>query len=100
MTDPMTLLKNDHREATEMLKKLATSRPGPGRNSTVERLSSALALHMQIEEAHIYPLVAQHVGQDSAKEAQVEHQLARDGLAQLRDAVDGPGFGAVVAMLT
>jgi hemerythrin-like domain-containing protein len=55
---------------------------------------------MQIEERDIYPLVAKLVGQNDAEEANVEHGLARDGLAKLQQLVDQPGFGAAVAMVT
>lgn len=100
MNDPVVLLKKDHREAETMLKTLASSRPGPRRRATVEKLVAALQLHMQIEEADVYPLVAEVVDEESAQEAEIEHQLARDGLSQLQELVDAPGFGAVVAMLT
>ena len=37
---------------------------------------------------------------EEAKEANVEHGLAREGLTDLGRLVDEPGFGAAVAMLT
>ena len=40
------------------------------------------------------------VGAEEAKEANVEHGLAREGLTDLGRLVDEPGFGAAVAMLT
>jgi hemerythrin-like domain-containing protein len=100
MNDPVVLLKKDHREAEAMLKTLASSKPGARRRATVDKLVAALQLHMQTEESYVYPLVAEVVDEESAREAEIEHQLARDGLSQLQDLVDVPGFGAVVAMLT
>jgi hemerythrin-like domain-containing protein len=100
MPDPIVLLKKDHREAEAMLKSLAASSPGARRKSTLDKLDSALRLHMTIEEREIYPLVAQLVGEEDAKEADIEHGLARDGLDKLQQLVDEPGFGAAVAMLT
>jgi hemerythrin-like domain-containing protein len=100
MSDPIALLKADHREAATMLKTLAASRPGARRRSTVEKLDAALRLHMQIEEADIYPLVARLVDKEEATEAGIEHGLVRDGLATMQKLVDKPGFGAAVAMLT
>lgn len=100
MPDPVVLLKKDHREAEGMLKTLAASRPGARRRSTVDKLVAALELHMEIEEADVYPLVATLIGEEDAKEAEIEHQLARDGLAKLPQLADQPGFGAAVAMLT
>jgi hemerythrin-like domain-containing protein len=99
MPDPIVLLKKDHREAEAMLKSLAASSPGARRKSTLDKLDSALRLHMTIEEREIYPLVAKLVGEEDAKEADIEHGLARDGLDKLQQLVDEPGFGAAVAML-
>ena len=100
MPDPIVLLKKDHREAEAMLKSLAASSPGARRKSTLDKLDSALRVHMTIEERDIYPLVAKLVGEEDAKEADIEHGLARDGLDKLQQLVDEPGFGAAVAMLT
>ena len=100
MPDPIVLLKKDHREAEAMLKSLAASSPGARRKSTLDKLDSALRLHMTIEEREIYPLVAKLVGEEDATEADIEHGLARDGLDKLQQLVDEPGFGAAVAMLT
>ena len=99
MPDPIVLLKKDHREAEAMLKSLAASSPGARRKSTLDKLDSALRLHMTIEERDIYPLVAKLVGEEDAKEADIEHGLARDGLDKLQQLLDEPGFGAAVAML-
>jgi hemerythrin-like domain-containing protein len=100
MPDPVVLLKKDHREAEAMLKTLAESKPGARRRSTLDKLDAALRLHMEIEERAVYPLVDRLLGKDDAKEANIEHSLARDGLDKLHQLVDEPGFGAAVAMVT
>ncbi len=100
MNDPVAILKRDHREVAQMLKTLEASKPGTRRRQTVEKLTQALELHMEIEERDIYPVVQRVVGEEEAEEAGVEHGLAREGLADLRRLVDEPGFGAAVAMLT
>ena len=100
MPDPVVLLKKDHREAEAMLKTLAASKPGTRRRATLDKLDAALRLHMEIEERAVYPLVSKLLGQDDAKEANIEHTLARDGLIKLHQLVDKPGFGAAVAMVT
>jgi hemerythrin-like domain-containing protein len=100
MNDPVAILKRDHREVAQMLKVLDASKPGARRRQTVEKLTNALELHMEIEERDIYPVVKRVIGEEEAKEAGVEHGLVREGLADLRRLVDEPGFGAVVAMLT
>ena len=100
MNDPIAMLKQDHKEVSAMLKTLADSRPGARRRSTVDKLTAALTLHMEFEEQRIYPLVAEEVDEESAEEGTIEHQLAREGLAEVNRLVEEPGFGAAVAMLT
>jgi hemerythrin-like domain-containing protein len=100
MNDPVAILKRDHREVAQMLKTLDASKPGARRRQTVDKLTQALELHMEIEERDIYPVVQRVVGEEEAEEAGIEHGLVREGLADLRRLVDEPGFGAVVAMLT
>jgi hemerythrin-like domain-containing protein len=100
MNDPVAILKRDHREVAQMLKTLDSSKPGARRRQTVDKLTQALELHMEIEERDIYPVVQRVVGEEEAEEAGVEHRLAREGLAELQRLVDEPGFGAAVAMLT
>jgi hemerythrin-like domain-containing protein len=100
MNDPVAILKRDHREVAAMLKTLESSNPGARRRQTVAKLTAALELHMEIEERDVYPLVEEYVGEEEAEEATVEHGLARNGLRQLNELVDEPGFGAVVSMLT
>jgi iron-sulfur cluster repair protein YtfE (RIC family) len=98
--DPITLLRKDHREAEELLKRLEeSSSPGPRRRQTVEKLDAALTLHMQIEERLVYPVVAKTLGQEPVTEADTEHALAREGLRKLHALVEKPGFGAAVDMV-
>jgi len=100
MNDPVAILKRDHREVAQMLKILDSSKPGARRRQTVEKLTAALELHMEIEEHDIYPVVQRVIGKEEAEEAGIEHSLTREGLSDLQRLVDKPGFGAAVAMLT
>ena len=100
MNDPVAILKRDHRDVAQMLKTLEGSKPGARRRQTVDKLTQALELHMEIEERDIYPVVQRVVGKEEAEEAGIEHRLAREGLSEVRRLVDEPGFGAAVAMLT
>src|SRR5215213_6960955 len=99
MNDPMTILKSDHREVMKLLAALGDSDEGSEREAMVGELQAALSLHMQIEEQIVYPLVAEHVGEEDAEEAGVEHTLTRDGLEKATAMVSAPGFGAVIEML-
>ena len=81
-------LHADHKEAEGVLTKFGVSEPGLEWNSTCEKVSEVLLLHMHIEDAHAhrrshrYPLVEELEGKDIRHEADVEHGLALDGNAQ------------------
>ncbi len=99
MNDPMTILKADHREVKRFLTALAESEEGPERERMAAEVQKALTVHMDLEERLVYPLVEREVGEEDAEEANVEHRLARDGLATMMSVVDQPGFGAAVEMV-
>lgn len=100
MNDPVAILRKDHREAEGLLRKLeASSSPGPRRRQTVDKLVDALTLHMAIEEQLVYPVAAKTLGRETVKEADIEHDLAREGLRKLKQLVNEPGFGAAVDMV-
>jgi len=99
MNDPMTILKADHREARKLLNQLSDSEEGPERQETADQLATALTLHMDLEEQLLYPLIREHIGEEDEEEAEVEHRLARDGLAKMLSLTETPGFGASVEML-
>jgi hemerythrin superfamily protein len=100
MNDPIAQLKADHREVETLLKTLTNSKPGARRRSTVDKVERKLELHMRIEERLVYPLIPSVLGEEAAEEANIEHGLARSGLAELKRLQDAPGFGASVDMLT
>ena len=97
--DVFTLLEKDHRQVERLLAELEASEAGPERDAVVAQLTEALQVHMRFEETSIYPRVAQEMGGDAAEEANVEHRLARDGLAKLAELKAAPGFGAAVEMV-
>jgi hemerythrin-like domain-containing protein len=99
MNDPMRILKQDHREAKQLLTALAESEEGSERQKMAKELEKALTLHMELEERLLYPLVKEHVGEEDEEEAEIEHRLAREGLRQMMSMVDQPGFGAAVEMV-
>jgi hypothetical protein len=99
MNDPMTILKSDHREVKKLLTALGDSEEGSERETMAAEVEAALTLHMQIEENIVYPAVAKYVGEDDEEEAEIEHGLAREGLAKMTSMVEVPGFGAAAEML-
>lgn len=98
-TNPFTLLEKDHREVEALLAELAESEEGSEREQALEQLQQALSVHMQFEEAEVYPYVAQTMDGEDAEEAEIEHGLVREGLAKLVELVSAPGFGAAVEMV-
>jgi hemerythrin-like domain-containing protein len=92
-------LEQEHRQAEHLMKELSETDSGPQRRETLDRLTEALAVHMQVEERFLYPIVADVMGDETEQEADVEHSLAREGLATLNDLVDEPGFKAALDML-
>ena len=95
----MTILKADHRDVKRLLTELAESDEGPERDRMAAEVHKALKVHMELEERLVYPLVEREVGEEDAEEANIEHGLARDGLATMMSMVDKPGFGAAVEMV-
>jgi DUF438 domain-containing protein len=98
-TDPLRILRSDHREVAALLKRLADSDEGSEREEMVREVHTKLTLHMEIEEEIVYPLVTDLVGQDDEEEAEIEHRLAREGLEKMVSMSSAPGFGAAVEML-
>jgi hemerythrin-like domain-containing protein len=99
MNDPMRILKADHREVERLLKQLGDTDEGRERQRLAREVQTKLTAHMEIEERIVYPPVADEVGEDDREEAEVEHRLAREGLATMMSMLDQPGFGASVEML-
>jgi iron-sulfur cluster repair protein YtfE (RIC family) len=99
MNDPASILKKDHREVEKLLKQLADA-PEAKRAALVDKIDSALSLHMKIEEQLLYPLVPPVMGAEAEEEAEVEHGMAREGVTKLHAMLHVPGFGAAVDMLT
>jgi len=97
--NPIVMLQADHRRAEGLFLRIGATE-GDERAEAVRELVSALRVHMQLEERHVYPLLGDQVDADMAEEAEVEHQLARDGLAQLEELTpDEPGFDAALTMV-
>jgi iron-sulfur cluster repair protein YtfE (RIC family) len=96
--DALSMLEHDHRHVESMLKTLSSAEPGADRAAMVAELTKALELHMRFEEEHLYPLV-QELDAEMEEEAEVEHRLAREGLAKVNEMLEMPGFAAAVDML-
>ena len=99
MSKIIELLESDHRTVEQLLDRIEKAE-GDERKPLLEELQTSLSAHMQIEEDHLYSLVARELGDEEAREAQNEHSLARDGLTKLLElGPDDPGFGAALDMV-
>ncbi len=97
--NPIMMLQADHRRVEALFARIMATDNGE-RADLVHQLLEALRVHMELEENHVYPLLQREVDADLAEEAEVEHQLARDGLAQLAElAPEEPGFDGALAMV-
>lgn len=98
-TNPIIMLQADHRRVEALFARIQATE-GDERAELVQQLLLALRVHMELEENHVYPLIQKEVDEDTAEEAEVEHQLARDGLDQLEELTpDEPGFDGALAMV-
>src|SRR3954454_2235150 len=98
MPDVFTMLEHYHPTVEAVLAEIEASEQGPEREALVVRVTQALQLHMQFEEGEVYPLLKE-VDDEMEQEAEVEHQLARDGLTKMTELAAAPGFGAAVEMV-
>lgn len=94
----LSRLESEHREVERIFAKLEEATEADDQKPLVAELEAALSAHMQVEESEVYPEVARIDG-EMEKEAEIEHELGRDGLAKLKELIGRPGFGAAVAML-
>jgi len=97
--DVLDHLTQEHRKAESLLEQLGSSEPGPERDRLVDELTAAMSTHMAVEERFLYPIVVEVVDRESETEAEVEHDLAREGLVKLDQLRSEPGFGAAVDMV-
>ena len=95
------LLKQDHREVEAMGKAFERAKDESAKAEIAQRICQALTVHAQIEEEIFYPRARDRdVDDDMLDEAYVEHQSAKDLIAQIQGM--GPGeryFEAKVKVL-
>jgi len=94
--DVLDHLIGEHRTAEELVARLETTKTRAERQPVVAELGHALAMHMEVEERRVYPMIEEHLGEDKATGAEAEHDKARDGLAKLTEVIDQPAFAAAL----
>jgi iron-sulfur cluster repair protein YtfE (RIC family) len=99
MADVLDHLIEEHRKVEQMLARLKESEPGSERDELFDELTSSLSTHMAVEERFVYPLMAEHLGEDEAEDATDEHELARAGIAEARKRLEEGAFEAAIDIL-
>ncbi|MDP1793052.1 MAG: hemerythrin domain-containing protein [Acidimicrobiales bacterium] len=97
--DVTRILEADHRRAEQLIGNINRHK-GDARTEYIDCLADMLRKHMELEETVVYGVMKEVLGEESVKEANTEHELARKALADvLRLAPDEPGFGAALDAL-
>lgn len=82
--DAIGMLRDDHARVTELFDRFESAR-GDRKEKIVQQICDELDIHAQLEEEIFYPAVREAIGDDDLMdEATVEHQTAKDLIAQLR----------------
>ena len=94
--DPTKLLETDHRQVEDLFDRIEDGGGGRAARSLVDELTTALIAHMELEESVLYPAMVSVTGHEEVDEGENEHVVAREGLAEMLELVDEPGFGAAL----
>jgi len=89
----LELLMADHRAVEELFDKFEQEKDGDEatRRDIAQRICNELAVHAQVEEELLYTWLRENLDEDDmemVEEAQVEHNTAKDLIAQLEGATE------------
>ena len=90
--DAIALLKQDHQNVRQLLKKLESAEEGDERLELFSQIENELKVHTQIEEEIFYPACEGKVEEDLLKEAYVEHDGAKKLIAEIEAMQPGDEF--------
>ena len=83
-TDALTLLRTDHRNVQQMFDQFEKTRSGDRKKALADKICMELTVHAQIEEEIFYPAAREAIREKGLiAEATVEHQSAKDLIAQI-----------------
>jgi hemerythrin superfamily protein len=101
-TDAVALLKADHRQVEEWFAQFSKSRTTSRKQQLAAQICAALTVHTTIEEEIFYPaFLAATADKDMHHEAVVEHQGAKELIAQIEGmSADDEYFDAKVTVLS
>ena len=89
--DAIKLLKADHDEAEALFEQFEKSRSSDKKKKIADKVCMALTVHTQIEEEIFYPACKGEVEDDLLDEAEVEHNGAKQLIAEIE--AGGPDDG-------
>jgi hemerythrin-like domain-containing protein len=99
-TDALTLLRTDHQNVQKMFEQFEKTRSGDRKKAIAEQICNELTVHAQIEEEIFYPAARGAIREkDLIAEATVEHQSAKDLIAQIEGGGNGEMWEAKVKVL-
>src|SRR5436309_15560873 len=88
--DALALLRTDHQMVQELFDKFEKTRAEDRKGTIAEQICNELTIHAQIEEEIFYPAVREAIrDEDLIDEATVEHQSAKDLIAQIQGSKAG-----------
>jgi hemerythrin superfamily protein len=88
--DALALLRADHQEVQSLFDKFEKTRSDDRKAAIAEQICNELTVHAQIEEEIFYPAAREAIREkDLLDEATVEHQSAKDLIAQIESGKPG-----------
>ena len=98
--DALTLLRTDHQNVSKMFDQFEKTRSGDRKKAIADKICKELTVHAQIEEEIFYPAARGAIrDKDLLAEATVEHQSAKDLIAQIEGGGSGEMWEAKVKVL-
>jgi hemerythrin-like domain-containing protein len=98
--DALTLLRTDHQNVSKMFDQFEKTRSSDRKKALAEQICNELTVHAQIEEEIFYPAARGAIrDKDLIAEATVEHQSAKDLIAQIEGGRSGEMWEAQVKVL-
>ena len=99
-SDAIALLRADHRTVQELFKQFEKTRSDDRKKALAEQICTELTIHAQIEEEIFYPAARGAIrDEDLLDEATVEHQSAKDLIAQIEGGAGEDLWEAKVTVL-
>lgn len=88
--DALNMLIEDHRKVAGLFEQAEKTEDEKKKRSLFEQISTALGMHMHIEETALYPTLEQHEElQDISREAVEEHKQVKTLLREITNLADG-----------